>query len=92
MKRVSEGQEILYGDHTGVEHDALCTAVWGWKQDEVGFATFGEDDSPPCVNVVYVSKDESKTDDYGRQIERDTSVPHRSAQPAHGNWWKLKGE
>ncbi len=86
MKRIYEGLEIIYGDHFGVEHDALCTAAWGENE-------FADDGSgAPCINVVYVSKDETKTDTYGRQIERDTSVPHRSSQTAPGNWWKLKGE
>ncbi len=86
MKRIYEGLEIVYGDHYAVEHDALCTAAWGESE-------FEDDGSgAPCINVVYVSKDESKTDTYGRQIERDTSVPHRSSQTAPGNWWKLKGE
>ncbi len=86
MKRIYEGLEIVYCDHVSVEHDALCTAAWGENE-------FGDDGSgAPCINVVYVSKDDAKTDSYGRQIERDTSVPHRSSQTAPGNWWKLKGE
>ena len=84
MKRVCEGQEVIYCDHVSVEHDALVTACWG--------ETEWEDGNAPCINIVYVSKDETKTDTYGRQIERDTSVPHRSGQSAPGNWWKLKGE
>jgi len=42
----------------------------------------------PCINVVYLSGDESKTDSYGRQLERDmTSVQHRSATTAPGRYW-----
>lgn len=86
MKHVRESLAVIYGDHQGIEHDALVTAVWG----ENSF----EDDGTgaPCINVVYVTQDDGKTDSYGHQIERDTSVPHRSVQTAPGNWWKLKGE
>ena len=54
----------------------------------------------PSVNLVFVSGDEAKDDQYGRQIERDTfigcladaierdtSVVHRMNQSAHGNYW-----
>jgi len=86
MKRtVCEGQEIIYCDHKSAQHDALVTACWGGTEWEDGALA-------PCINIVYVSKDETKTDSYGRQIERDTSVPHRSSQTAPGNWWKLKEE
>jgi hypothetical protein len=37
---------------------------------------------------VYVSADESKTDTYGRQVERQTSVAHISVNPAQANCWK----
>ena len=37
--------------------------------------------------VLGVIKDEKKTDTYGRQIERMTSVIHKSRQPAHGNYY-----
>lgn len=84
MKRVEECQSVIYCDHKGVEHEALVTATWG--------ITEFEDGSAPAINIVYVTQDEEKTDSYGRQIERDTSVPHKSGQPAPGNWWKLKGE
>lgn len=42
----------------------------------------------PCINLVYVVSDESKTDSYGRQIERKTSVQHRSQTTAHGFYWE----
>lgn len=44
----------------------------------------------PSLNVVYVSDDESQKDSYGRQIARATSVPPRSAQSAHGYYWRNK--
>lgn len=44
----------------------------------------------PSLNVVYVAEDGSKTDSYGRQIVRATSVPPKSAQSAHGYYWRNK--
>jgi len=84
MKHVREGLSIVYCDHKALEHDALVTAVWGEN-------SFEDDGSgAPCINIVYVSKEDGKTDSYGQQIERDTSVPHRGGQTAPGNWWALK--
>jgi hypothetical protein len=52
------GDFVIYTDEVRRDHNAVITAVWG----------------PDCINVVFVSPDESKTDSYGRQIERQTSV------------------
>lgn len=35
--------------------------------------------APSCINVVYVSKDASKHDPYGNQLERLSSLQHESA-------------
>jgi len=69
------GDVVVYTDHQAREHNALVTSAWG---EETG-----------SLNLVYASSDEGKTDSYGRQIERDTSVPHQSTQPAPGNHWRL---
>lgn len=71
------GQKVIFTDPVGVDHDALVTAVWG----------------ETCVNVVYVSGDESRRDSYGRQVERNTSVTHGSTTGwPHGNYWRFDGE
>lgn len=71
------GQSVVYCDPSAVDHDALITAVW----------------SETCVNLVFVSGDESKTDTYGRQIERQTSCSHAdSGGQAHGNYWRFADE
>lgn len=70
-------QVVVYTDPKGADHDALVTAVW----------------SDTCINLVYVSDDESKRDDYGRQIQRQTSVTHASGPgQAHGNYWRFPGQ
>jgi len=72
---------VIYFDHSGMPHKAIITAVWGPE-------TYNVPAEAPCLNLVYVSTDESKSDPFGRQIERDTSVPHRAQQQAHGNYWE----
>jgi hypothetical protein len=66
---------VIYIDSHGEKRPALVTNVWK-----------GMGGKPGC-NVVYVSKDEGKTDPYGRQVERQTSVCHKSVNPAGANCW-----
>ena len=70
------GTKVTFVDSRSQEHDALVTAVWG------------NPDESPAINVVFVTTDGTRRDDYGFQIERMTSVVHESNQSAHGNYWK----
>lgn len=70
------GDRVIYHDPTGIQHEALVTAAW----------------SSTCINVVFVSQDPDKRDSYGRQIERQTSLSHKSVQPAHGFYWRWPDE
>lgn len=70
------GEAIVYVDPTGQAHPALVTQPWG----------------PTCVNLVYVTRDGSKRDPYGQQLERATSFPHQSQIPVHGNYWRFADE
>lgn len=73
------GEAVVYVDETSNEHDALVTVYWG-----------GESEGG-ALNCVYVSSDESKTDPYGRQLERASSVSrYRESVTAHGRFWKPK--
>lgn len=75
------GQCVDFVDPYGKSHEALVTTVF--TSGHVG------DDGPrPSINVVFVSDDETKTDQYGRQVERFTSVVHQSNQAAHGMYWR----
>lgn len=78
MERIPlAGQQVKYVDEHKVEHDALVTAPW----------------SASCANICYVSKDPAKTDPYGSQIERKTSVPHgKTFEFKFGNYWKFADE
>ncbi len=39
------------------------------------------------INVLFVSGDETKTDQYGRQIERQSSCSHKLHTTAPGRFW-----
>lgn len=71
------GAVVDFVDAHAEPHRALVTAWW----------------SDTCINVVFVSGDEAKRDDYGRQIERTTSLPHKNTNGmAHGMYWKWPDE
>lgn len=79
---VKIGDAVVFGDTHGVERPALVTNVFGsWKNavNEV---------QKPSINLVVVSLDATKSDQYGRQIEHGTSVPHKQNQSAPGNFWR----
>ncbi len=82
QERYKYGAPIVYVDSHGVKHDALVTTWHGVDYYRAQAPTM-----EPGVNLAYVSQDTSRTDSYGRQIERQTSVCHKSVQPAHGNYW-----
>lgn len=76
MSKVELGKLVIWHDSTGKPHEALVTAVW----------------SDTCINVVFVSSDENRRDEYGRQIERATSCTHASLQKVHGFYWRMPDE
>ena len=80
------GDHVIYVDAHGQERNALVTIVWA------GIPTYVSESGEPGCNVVIVADDAAKDDPYGRQIERWTSVVHKTKQPAHGNYWKRPGE
>jgi len=70
------GDVVVFTDTHCQDHNALVTVVW----------------DPGCCNLVYVSGDGTKTDPYGRQIERDTSVPHVTRGGAPGYCFRYPDE
>lgn len=74
--KATVGQMVNYVDTEGQRRMALVTAV------HPGMS--GQADG---INCVGVNKDENQTDSYGRKLERWTSVPHKTGQPAQGNYW-----
>lgn len=74
------GKSVKFADPWGVTHEAFITYCF----------SVGDDDKPMCVNLVYVSDDNDKTDQYGRQITRHTSVMRRNEFTAHGIWFEVE--
>ena len=75
------GGSVVYVDAVARQHAALVTAVWGDPAVSV-----------PCINIVYVSEDDKMQDTYGRQIARQTSLCHRTVNPAHGMYYMMPGD
>jgi hypothetical protein len=73
--QVKVGDVVIYTDEVRNDHNAIVTAIWG--QD--------------CINVVFLSPDESKTDPYGRQIERQTSVARHTETNNYGRSFRDVG-
>ncbi len=69
------GDPVIFTDEVRRDHNAIITAVWG----------------PDCINLVFVSPDESKTDSYGRQIDRSTSVSRYSETNNFGRCFRDVG-
>ncbi len=82
MRTLNVGDHVVFVDQRYVEHDALVTVVWGKEEFEPG--------SEPCINLLYVSKNTEKKDDHGRQIERESSVVHKTNQQASAFYWRFK--
>lgn len=85
-KRVlKDGMHVKVVDEFGKLHDGLVTNSWG--DTEV------EDGKPgPCINVLFVSDDTSKQDQYGTQIERYSSTSHKLSTEAPGRYWFFPDE
>lgn len=78
---------VVFHDGEGTPHPAFVTAYFGQVLEDGSYV-----DSIGCANLVFVSDIESKHDDYGRQIERVTSIAHKSSWHVHGNYWRWPDE
>ena len=77
-EQVHVGDVVVFHDQEGKPHEALVTCV--------------HQGDTRSLNLVIVSGDPKRQDDYGRQTERPTSVPHASASGLHGYVWRLPNE
>ena len=84
-KFVNVGDHIIFIDTHRVEHSALVTEVWDSNAEQ-------RMDSLPALNLLYVVKDETRADQYGRQIERESSAVHREMNSAGANCYRLATE
>lgn len=73
------GDVVVFHDERGEPHSALVNCIHSRAPYY-------------CVNLVLVSANENERDQYGRQIERRTSVQHASAVGAHGMYWRRDDE
>lgn len=82
MSAVAPGDAVRVVDEVYAEHAGLVTTVHG---------EFGGE-YVPCINVVFVSKDATKRDPYGQQVERLSSLQHYSqgpnGMPRPGRYWE----
>lgn len=85
-QNVQVGDHVLFTDSKRQDHSALITMVFR------GPPGTEHPENPPAVNLVYVVADEDRDDQYGRQIERETSCVHRMMNAAEANCWRLPGE
>lgn len=88
------GTHVIYIDERYEKHNALVTqvhgAVEGWESDK--FTGPERKWYIPCVNLLFVAADEYAKDQYGRQIERESSIVHKSNNSAGGNCFVFPGE
>lgn len=77
------GDVVIYHDEVGTAFNALITT-----------GAFEHSNIYPkgWINVLYVSKDVTKKDNYGRQTERSSSVSHVSQTTAWGRYWRWPDE
>lgn len=101
-RELSVGEYVISVDSKGRDHDALITCIHGGEiiedvvrddgTSERTTVEFDMDGYVPCVNLVYVSGVVEKQDCWGRQLERESSFPHKSDQGAHGQYWRFPDE
>jgi len=92
-RQVNVNDVVIYTDEHRVDHGpALVTAVHGESYVATPFGGGEEYDAHPCINLLFVSDDESRYDDYGRQIERYTSIVHAHDQTGGGICWRFPDE
>lgn len=90
-RAVNVGDLVKYVDEKQKWFSALVTAVWG----EITHANLVDGTKVvnyPCINIVFVCGDEARTDQYGRQIDRATSIAHVTNQTAPGFCWFFEEE
>jgi len=79
MEQPQIGQACTVVDEVGAVHPGLITAVHGTATDTY----------QPSINAVFTSHDATKTDPYGRQVERLSSLVHKTgAGSTPGRYWE----
>ena len=82
-KEYRAGTTVIFVDPLGVRRQALVTQ-WHCSDNREEWLRLQQE---TCCNLVWVTNDEKRRDTYGQQLIRESSVVHKSSQPAHGNYW-----
>ena len=93
IKELAIGQSIWFVTADRKWVPALVTAIHGEISELV--AVEGHQEAGvlyPLVNLVYVVLEDSQQDQYGRQIDRETSVGHYATYAASGFFWCYEDE
>jgi len=87
-RSLKTGDHVVFVDSYRKPHNALITNVF---DNGMGLNAFlvNYNGRLPAINVLYVTDDAAKTDPYGHQVERATSVCHGSAQPVRAGMYFL---
>ncbi len=92
-RTLKAGDPVIFTDEQRVDHHALVTTVHlaGGHDFSSHEKAYGQ---PPCINLLYVTCDERKVDQYGQQIERKSSVTWRnpSQRVAGGYFYRFSDE
>jgi hypothetical protein len=90
MKKFAVGQPVVFIDSIRRRIPALIQCIHG-----EAYVDGGDKGKThyPCVNIVFISQDPNRTDNYGRQIEHVTSISHHANQhPCVGFCWHFPDE
>ena len=79
-RSIKNGDHVMVMDERSVLHDGLVTNCWASGPTKDG-------EPGPTINVLFVTADESKRDQYGDQIERLSSCSHKLRTTAPGRYW-----
>ena len=83
------GGSVIYHDEVGNPHVALITALHCVEDERKEYPL----EDVGCINVLWVSDDPNMTDNYGRQILRESSVCHaKCGYAAHGRYYRFEDE
>lgn len=97
MRELKVGQAVVFIDEDRQENVALVTCihgnVFGGNVNHDGsLVPDTEGTYWPCVNLVHASRNKDCQDQYGRQLERHSSVGHLAQNSAQGFCYRFVEE
>lgn len=98
MRELKVGMAVVFIDEDRKENPALITAIHGDVFGRVNEYQDGklvptkEGAYWPCVNLVHTSLNKDCQDQYGRQMERHSSIAHLAQNSAQGFCYRFVDE